>query len=83
MDADHLTDRIQTDTRTYAGKPTVRNTRIAVEHVLAMMVDGATTEELLREYPFLEAADIRACLAYAWRIVSQEEIETIPRSAVG
>ena len=48
-----------------------------------MLADGVTTEELLREYPFLEAADIRACLAYAWRIVSQEDIETIPRSSVG
>ena len=83
MDADQLTVRIQTDSKTYAGKPTVRNTRVAVEHVLAMLADGVTTEELLREYPFLEAADIRACLAYAWRIVSQEDIETIPRSSVG
>ena len=38
---------------------------VTVEHVLAMPADGVTTEELLREYPFLEAADTRACLAYA------------------
>ena len=67
MDADELTVRIRTDSKTYAGKPIVRNTRVAVEHVLAMLADGTTTEELLREYPFLEEADIRACLAYAWR----------------
>lgn len=83
MDAEQLAVRIRTDNKTYAGKPTVRDTRVAVEHVLAMLADGATVEELLSEYPFLEAADIRACLAYAWRLVSQEEIETIPRSPVG
>ena len=82
MDADQLTVRIQTDGKTYAGKPSIRDTRVAVEHVLAMLADGATTEQLLREYPFLEEADIRACLVYAWQIVSQEDIEIIPRSSV-
>ena len=82
MDADQLTVRIQTDGKTFAGKPTIRDTRVAVEHVLAMLADGATTEQLLREYPFLEEADIRACLAYAWQIVSPEDIEIIPRSSV-
>ena len=61
----------------------MRDTRVAVEHVLAMLADDATTEQILEEYPFLEAEDIRACLAYAWRLVSQEEIETIPRSTAG
>ena len=83
MDRDHLATRIQTNSSTFAGKPTVRDTRVAVEHVLAMLADGATPEQLLQEYPFLEAEDIRACLAYAWRIVSQEDIEAIPHSSVG
>ena len=83
MDAEQLTNRIQSNSKTYAGKPTVRDTRVAVEHVLAMLADGATPDELLAEYPFLEAADIRACLAYASRLVSREEIETIPHSSVG
>ena len=75
--------RIRSSGATFAGKPTVRDTRVAVEHVLAMLADGATTEQILQEYPFLEAEDIRACLVYAWRLVSQEEIETIPRSSAG
>ena len=83
MDTDHLAMRIQTNSATFAGKPTVRDTRVAVEHVLAMLADGATPEQILQEYPFLEAEDIRACLAYAWRIVSQEDIEAIPHSSVG
>ena len=56
--------RIRTNAATFAGKPTVRDTRVAVEHVLAMLADGATTEQILQEYPFLEAEDIRACLAH-------------------
>ncbi|TVR05946.1 MAG: DUF433 domain-containing protein [Spirochaetaceae bacterium] len=63
MDAEQPTNRIQSNSKTYAGKPTVRDTRVAVEHVLAMLADGATPDELLAEYPFLEVADIRACLS--------------------
>ena len=83
MDTDRLIMRIRSSHATFAGKPTVRDTRVAVQHVLAMLADGATTEQILQEYPFLEAEDIRACLVYAWRLVSQEEIETIPRSSAG
>jgi uncharacterized protein (DUF433 family) len=44
--------------------------RIAVEHVLGMLAAGETPERLIEEYPFLEAADIQACLAYAHRTVA-------------
>jgi uncharacterized protein (DUF433 family) len=30
-----------------------------------MLAGGATAEEILADYPDLEAEDIRACLAYA------------------
>jgi uncharacterized protein (DUF433 family) len=39
--------------------------RIRVRDVLDMLAHGATTQEILRDYPDLEAEDIRACLAYA------------------
>ena len=48
-----------------------------------MLADGATPEHVLQEYPFLEAEDIRACLVYAWQLVSQEDIEAIPQTSVG
>lgn len=75
--------RIRSNSATFAGKPTIRDTRLAFEHVLAMLADGATPEHVLQEYPFLEAEDIRACLVYAWQLVSQEDIEAIPQTSVG
>lgn len=30
-----------------------------------MLAGGASQEEILEDYPFLEVADIRACLEYA------------------
>lgn len=39
--------------------------RIRVKDVLDMLAGGATEQEILQDFPYLEAADIRACLEYA------------------
>jgi uncharacterized protein (DUF433 family) len=43
--------------------------RIAVEHVLRKLAAGDTREQILQEYPFLETADVKACLVYARRLL--------------
>jgi len=75
MDEEKLLQRIVVDTRIFGGKPIVRGMRIAVEHILGMLSGGATIEELLDGYPFLEREDIQACLVYAYRAVAHERIE--------
>ena len=57
MDDKTVRDRIRTDPGTFGGKPTIRDTRVAVEHVLAMLADGVSSEEIIREYPFLDEKD--------------------------
>lgn len=47
------------------GRPCIRGLRISVYDVLAMLSDGMTEAEILEDFPELEVADIRACLAYA------------------
>lgn len=47
------------------GKPCVRDTRIAVFDVLGWLAAGMTYEEILEDFPELNADDIKACLAYA------------------
>lgn len=64
---DELLKRITTDPAIFGGKPIIRGMRIAVEHVLGMLAPGDSPERLLQEYPFLEPADIQACLVYAHR----------------
>lgn len=59
------TDRITFNQRQCGGRPCIRGMRIRVRDVLEMLANGATQEEILRDYPDLEAEDIRACLAYA------------------
>ena len=73
-DAD-LLDRITTDPKIFGGKPIVRGRRMAVEHVLGMLEAGDTSETILAGYPWLEPDDIRACIAYARRLVGHERVE--------
>ncbi|HOE12824.1 MAG TPA: DUF433 domain-containing protein [bacterium] len=75
MTEDELIQRITTDPAIFGGKPVIRGMRIAVEHVLGMLAAGDTPERLLKEYPFLEPADIHACLAYAHRSLAGEQVQ--------
>jgi uncharacterized protein (DUF433 family) len=43
--------------------------RIRVADILTMLADGVDEPEMLRDFPDLEADDIRACLAYAARLM--------------
>lgn len=62
-----LLERITVRPDVLGGKPVVRDMRIAVEHILGMLAAGDTEQVLLKEYPFLEPEDIRACLVFARR----------------
>ena len=48
-----------------SGKPCVRDTRVTVQEVLRWLASGATEEEILSDYPYLEKGDFRAVFAYA------------------
>ena len=71
---DQLLNRITIDPAIFGGKPIVRGMRIAVEHVLGMLAAGDPPEKLVAEYSFLELADIQACIAYAHRSLSGEQV---------
>lgn len=47
------------------GKPCVRGLRITVYDVLDYLASGMTEVEILADFPYLTADDIRACLAFA------------------
>jgi uncharacterized protein (DUF433 family) len=75
MSEDQLLERITIDPMIFGGKPIIRGMRIAVEHLLGMLAAGDSPDRLLQEYPFLEQADIQACLAYAHRSLSGEQVQ--------
>lgn len=47
------------------GKPCIRGLRITVYEVLEYLASGMSQEEILRDFPDLEAEDIKACLTFA------------------
>ncbi|OGV62775.1 MAG: hypothetical protein A3K19_07565 [Lentisphaerae bacterium RIFOXYB12_FULL_65_16] len=58
-------NRITVNPAQCGGRPCVRGMRIRVKDVLDMLAEGATEQEILQDYPDLEAEDLRACIAYA------------------
>lgn len=65
-----LDGRITIDPEVCNGKPTIRGKRIAVQTILGFLAAGDSEEEILSQYPGLEAEDIRACLTCAVRLMN-------------
>jgi len=57
--------RITTQPDVCGGRPCIRQTRVRVKDVLDLLAAGATNEEILEDYPYLEQADITAALEFA------------------
>jgi|GEM_PF-1300146 len=60
-----LVRRITSDQAICGGRPCIRGMRIRVADVLGMLASGMTKAAVLKDYPYLEGADIDAALAYA------------------
>ncbi len=67
-------DRITYNPLQMGGKPCIRGMRVTVGMVVGLIAAGRTRDEILRAYPYLEAADIDQALAYAaWRLEEREQ----------
>jgi len=62
-----LLDRITVSADVCGSRPCVRGLRIRVTDVLDLLAAGATREEILADYPYLEPEDIAAVLEFAAR----------------
>lgn len=47
------------------GEPVLRGTRVTVRTVLASLAEGASTEEILTDFPTLTSEAVRAVIAFA------------------
>jgi uncharacterized protein (DUF433 family) len=62
---DDLISRITTDPQVCGGRPCIRGLRVRVSDVLDMLAGGASQDEILNDYPYLERDDIAAALKFA------------------
>jgi len=63
--------RVTIDPNICFGKPTIRGMRIRVSDILSLLASGMTADGILADYPYLEAEDITAAIAYAARATDQ------------
>lgn len=66
-------DRITHDPKIMGGKPIIRGMRVTVGMVLSELGAGATIEQVLEEFPYLEREDVLQAIRYgAW--LAQETV---------
>ena len=61
----NVADRITVNPKQCGGRPCIRGMRIRVTDVLDLLASGVSRDEILNDYPDLEAEDIEACVSHA------------------
>ncbi|HTV40426.1 MAG TPA: DUF433 domain-containing protein [Candidatus Sulfotelmatobacter sp.] len=77
MANDNLLSRITVDPNICHGKPCIRGLRYPVEFLLELLSSGMTAEQILADYPDLEADDLRAACAYGARLTRVNRVEPV------
>ena len=58
-------ERVTLNPERCGGRPCIRGMRIRVKDAIDLLAAGVSGHEILKDYPDLEADDIKACLQYA------------------
>jgi uncharacterized protein (DUF433 family) len=64
-----MSERITYNPQQCGGKPCIRGMRIRVADILELYAAGLSSEQILSDFPDLEAEDLEAALRYAAREV--------------
>ena len=80
MTKKELLSRISIDPNICFGKPCIRGQRIWVSLILDFLASGMTSQEIIKQYPGLEEADILACIAYGAEMARERYVD-IPHEA--
>ncbi len=75
MQKNCMASRIVINPEVCGGRPVVAGTRVRVADILAMLAGGASEAEVLADFPYLNAEDIRASLTYAAQAVDHSVIQ--------
>jgi uncharacterized protein (DUF433 family) len=77
MYATKLLKRITIEPTVMLGKPVIKGTRMPVDLLVEKVAFGTSVQELLEDYPFLKADDVRAALLYSARCISAEDVYAV------
>jgi len=67
-------DRISRNPAVMGGKACIRGMRVTVGMIVGQIAEGATPDELLKEFPYIEREDITQALRYAAWLASEREV---------
>jgi uncharacterized protein (DUF433 family) len=57
-------NHIVADSEVLLGKPSIKGTRISVEHIMSLLAQGWSEQKILDNYPRLKQDDLTAVFAY-------------------
>ncbi len=69
-----MLDRITFDPQIMGGRACIRGMRITVAHILGQVAHGATIQEILEDFPYLEHEDVQQALEYAAWLTREEVV---------
>ena len=78
MDNAKFLDRITIDPQIMVGKPLIKGTRLTVQHILGLLAQNFSVEQILEEYDGLKQEDVIACLLFAKKTL--EDNTFVPQS---
>jgi uncharacterized protein (DUF433 family) len=67
-------DRITFEPGKMGGRACIRGLRVTVGLIVSLIADGASWDEILNDYPYLEPEDIRQALGYAAWLTREDVI---------
>ena len=59
-------EHIISNKKVLLGKPTIKGTRISVDHLISLLAQGWTEQDILQNYPRLTLKDLQALFAYIY-----------------
>lgn len=71
-------DYIISDNEVLLGKPVIKGTRISVDHIVNLLAQGWTDEQIFENYPRINKDSLRAVFAYLYECMQDNMIINIP-----
>lgn len=70
-------DHMVSDKAIFLGKPLIKGTRLSVDHIVGLLAQGWTEQQILENYPRLTGEDLKAVFAYLYECL-QDGLFTYP-----
>jgi uncharacterized protein (DUF433 family) len=67
-------DRIHANPAIMAGKPCIKGTRVTVGTILGQLGAGRSTDQVLKDFPYIQIEDILQALMYAAYRSEEQEV---------